>query len=74
MNVLRLIEIAEELKNRSETEPDLLSKQVRTATQPNWPLEHGLQDCIKESADAIYFAETEVGYLNRDVAKQLTWW
>lgn len=77
MIVQDLLEIAEELQMRSQSEPELLEKEVRFASQPNHPFEYSIEDNhgeLPETDDAVYFSEgAQIGYLPGEVSDQLSW-
>ena len=77
MTVYDLIELTHELASRAEADESLLEKEVRFASQPNWPFEYSIEDNYGEpveTANAVYLAEgRQIGYLPGEVKEQLGW-
>ncbi len=75
ITVMDLIDLAEQLKDRVESDPSLLDKEIRFASQPSWPFEYNvdiLDDA--ETDEAIYLVESDqIGYLPGEVKDLIGW-
>jgi hypothetical protein len=68
MTVLDIIYLAKELEEKANKQPELFEKEIRFASQPDYPFEYSIQTDFFESNDAFYFCEDKlVKKLNSDL-------
>ena len=75
MTVQDLIEIAEDFQARAEDTPEILDKELRFASQPEWPFEYHIQSHNwPENGEAVYMPEgRQIGYLDPEIKEKLDW-
>jgi hypothetical protein len=59
MTLLELIYLVEDLEKKANNDSSLLEKQIRFASQPDYPFEYSVKSEIFETDEAFYLAEDQ---------------
>lgn len=74
MTLFELICLVEDLEEKADRDPSLLEKQIRFASQPDYPFEYSIKPEVFETVDAYYLAEDEpIRNLNNKARNILNW-
>jgi len=60
MTVLDIIYIAKGLEEKANKQPELFEKEIRFASQPDYPFEYSIQDSLYESSEVFYLCENKM--------------